>query len=75
MNVIIDGIKYVPETSIKPLDDGTTKEVLKVLTEMRYFNQSHKMSSLAYDAISCINKDIADLNPDIAYQLIHGEAK
>ncbi len=73
MEVIIDGVEYVPKTEVKPLDDETTRGVLEVLTEMRYFNQSHKMASLAYDAIRVISPELAEMEEQKAYDFVRGE--
>ena len=70
--VVIDGVIYVPSAEIPPLTDTRLKECLMVLTEMRYFNQSHKMKALAWDAINAISPDLAKLDEDSAYELIHG---
>ena len=76
MSVIIDGIKYVPENQIKPLNDERTQEVLECLTSIRYFNLStNKMRAQAWDAINAISPDIAKLDESIAYELVHGESK
>jgi len=72
MNVIINGIKYVPENKIKPLDDKRTQEVLETLTEMRRFNEMHKMKRLAWDAINSISPELAELDSSEAYDLVHG---
>lgn len=73
MKVVIDGIEYVPKASIKPATDEIIQECLEVLTEMRYFNQNHKMMGLAYNAIKALSPELAELEPDIAYSRMHGE--
>ena len=72
MNVIINGVKYVPENEIEPLDDKRTQKVLEELTSMRYFNEQHKMKRMAWDAINAISPDIAKLDEKDAYDLMHG---
>lgn len=70
--VIIDGIEYVPKAEIPTLTDKNLENCLKVLTSMRYFKQNHKMQSLAYDAIYALSPELAELEPEIAFERIHG---
>lgn len=70
--VIIDGVEYVPKADIKPLDDTRLHACLEVLTEMRYFKQEHKMSALAWEAINALSPELATLEPEVAYERIHG---
>lgn len=70
--VFINGIEYVPKAEIPELTDERLVECLKVLTSMRYFNQSHKMEGLAYEAIAALSPDLAELEPNEAYARIHG---
>jgi len=71
--VMINGIEYVPKVEVKPMTDLVTANVLKVLTEMRYFGQSHKMHSLAYDAIYAISPDLANMDPDDAFRFVRND--
>jgi hypothetical protein len=70
--VFIDGIEYVPKAEIPELNDVRLKNCLEVLTEMRYFNQHHKMKALAWNAINALSPELAKLDPDSAYDKIHG---
>ena len=70
--VVIDNIEYVPKAEVKPLNDERLQACLEVLTSMRYFNQYHKMMPLTWDAINAISPELAKLEPDAAYDLIHG---
>ncbi len=70
--VIIDGIEYVPKAEIHPLNDERLQECLEVLTEMRYFNESHKMKALAWNAINALSPELAALSEDVAYDRVHG---
>lgn len=70
--IFIDGIEYVPKTEIQELDDKRLQGVLEVLTEMRYFNQSHKMKGLAWNAINALSPELAKLDEKTAYERIHG---
>jgi len=71
--VVIDGIEYVPKAEIPELTDKRLHDCLMVLTEMRYFNQQHKMMGLAWNAINALSPELAKLDEDKAYSLIHGE--
>ena len=73
MKVIIDGVEYVPKSKpLKPTDERL-QECLMVLTEMRYFNQRHNMMGLAWNAINVLSPDIAAMDTEDAFNLIHGE--
>lgn len=74
-SVFIDGIEYVPKAEVHELTDERLKDCLSVLTSMRYFGQSHKMHCLAYDAIHALSPELAELEPDVAYERIHGVAE
>lgn len=71
-HVVIDGIEYIPKAEVPALTDERLQRCLEVLTEMRYFNQNHKMSALAYDAIKALSPELAELEPDVAFERIHG---
>ncbi len=70
--VMIDGVEYVPKAEIHALNDSRLQECLEVLTEMRYFNQGHKMKALAWNAINALSPDLARLDENVAYDRIHG---
>ena len=72
LEVIIDGIEYVPKAQILEATDERFNDVLEVLTEMRYFNEEHKMMRLAWNAINAISPELARLDPEVAYYRIHG---
>lgn len=71
--VIIDGVEYIPKGEIPELTDERLQDCLEVLTEMRYFNQSHKMMGLAWNALNALSPDLANMDVDAAYARIHGE--
>lgn len=70
--VVIDGVEYVPKAEIPELTDKRLHDCLMVLTEMRYFNQHHKMMGLAWNAINALSPELAKLEPEVAYNRIHG---
>lgn len=70
-SVVIDGTRYVPAADIPEITDERLKRCLETLTEMRYFNQEHKMKALAWNAINALSPELAKLSPEKAYDLIH----
>jgi hypothetical protein len=73
--VFINGVEYVPKAEIPELTDKRLQDCLEVLTEMRYFNQNHKMMGLAWNAINALSPELAELSslsPEKAYERIHG---
>ena len=73
MNVVIDGVEYVPRAEIKPLNDDRLHECLKVLTSMRYFNEQHKMMGHVWEAINELSPELAGLPPNEAFNRINGD--
>lgn len=73
--VMIDGIEYVPKAEILPIDDERLQKCLEVLTEMRYFNQSHKMKALAWNAINALSPELAALSEEAAFDRIRPTEK
>ncbi|EHA1126417.1 hypothetical protein FG475_14945 [Vibrio navarrensis] len=70
-NVVINGVEYVPKADIPELSDERLKKCLMVLTEMRYFNEEHKMKQLAWNAINALSPELANLDESTAYDRIH----
>ena len=63
MNVVIDGIEYVPKTEIPQLTDERLKIALQSLTEIQYFSEcSHKHRAWAWDAINALAPDLAAMS-------------
>ena len=73
MNVIINGVEYVPKAEIPDLTDARLKECLEILTTMRYLNQGHKMKAHAWEAINALSPELAKLDDEDAFNFIHGE--
>ena len=72
MNVVIDGITYVPRAEVPELTDERLQGVLEVLTSMRYFGQDHKMMAHAWEAIEALPPELAKLEPGEAFTRVHG---
>ena len=72
MAVVIDGVIYVPQAEVPELTDKRLQDCLETLTEMRYFNQNHKMKALAWNAINALSPELAKLDESTAYDRIHG---
>jgi hypothetical protein len=70
--VIIDGVEYIPKADVKPLDCNSLQKCLEVLTSMRYFGQDHKMMGHTWEAINALSPELAKLEPDVAFERIHG---
>lgn len=70
MNVVIDGVEYVPKIDIPELNEKRSLDCLETLTEMRYFNQNHKMKALSWNAINALSPDLAKLSEEEAFDAV-----
>jgi hypothetical protein len=70
--ILVNGVEYVQKSDIKQAEDTRIQDCLEVLTEMRYFNQQHKMKGLAWNAIHALSPELATLDERAAYKRIHG---
>ena len=67
MNVIIDGIEYVPKTEIPQITDERLKRALESLTEIQYFHEcTNKHRAWAWDAINALAPDLAEMSSNSA---------
>lgn len=77
MEVLIDGVVYVPKNEVPELTDERLKNCLAELTSIQYFSEcSHKHRAWAWDAINALAPDIAELSSNdcsAAYELFHSE--
>ena len=77
MEVLIDGVVYVPKNEVPKLTDQALKKALTELTAIQYFSEcSHKHRAWAWDAINALAPDIAELSSNdnqAAYDLFHSE--
>ena len=77
MNVIIDGIEYVPKTEIPQITDERLKRALESLTEIQYFHEcTNKHRAWAWDAINALAPDLAEMssnNAQAAYDFVRDE--
>lgn len=76
MQVVIDGIEYVPRAKVPELSDARLKAALEVLTEIQYFKQTQKSIPQAWNALNALAPELAELaaiNPKAAYDRIHNE--
>lgn len=73
MEVIIDGVRYAPVTEIPEATDKSIQECLEVLTEMRYFNQGHKMKPLAWNAINALAPNLAAMDEESAFNAVRAK--
>jgi hypothetical protein len=77
MEVIIDGVTYVPKNEVPELTDDRLKDCLAELTAIQYFPEcSNKHRAWAWDAIKALAPDIAELSSNdaaAAYEMFHAE--
>ena len=77
MNVIIDGIEYVPKTEIPQITDERLKRALESLTEIQYFHEcTNKHRAWAWDAINALAPDLAEMSSNsaqAAYDFVRDE--
>ena len=77
MTVIIDGVKYVPEASIPPLEDGALLTAIRELVGIQYWSgQRHKHRAWAWDALNALAPELAEMcsdDPKAAYERVHPE--
>lgn len=75
MDVIIDGVAYVPKAEVPALTDASLKSCLAELTSIQYFPEcSNKHRAWAWDAINAIAPDIAELcsnDSQAAFDMFH----
>jgi hypothetical protein len=74
MDVVIDGVSYVPRSLVEPISDEALKRALKLLVDIQYFPEcAHKHRAWAWDALNALSPDIAALaadNPKAAFSLL-----
>lgn len=76
MNVIIDGIEYVPKGEIPPLTDERLKESLRHLVNIQYFTEDrHKHRAWGWDALNALAPELAKLPPKEAWNRIYEDMK
>lgn len=74
MNVIIDGVEYVPKSEIPLLNDASLNRCIQELVSIQYFSEcTNKHRAWAWDALNAIAPDIANMSPDNAYAIFRGE--
>ena len=77
MNVVIDGIEYVPKTEIPQITDERLKRALESLTEIQYFHEcTNKHRAWAWDAINALAPDLAEMSSNsaqAAYDFVRDE--
>jgi hypothetical protein len=71
MNVMIDGLEYVPKAEIPELTDERLKKALRELTAMLYFRETHKSMAHAWDTLNALAPELAKLSPEVAYDRMH----
>ena len=65
MEVVINGMAYVPKVAVPELKDERLRKCLESLTEIQYFSEcSHKHRAWAWDALNALAPEIAALSAD-----------
>lgn len=59
--VLIDGIKYVPQATIQPVDDKVMREALHMLVSLHYFGNWHKAQGVTSEVIALLAPELADV--------------
>ena len=78
MEVLIDGVPYVPRASIQKVTDKRLLDALGALMEIQYFNQKHRNCGIAFNALNALAPELAALcadNPKAAYDRVHKMAE
>ena len=57
--VMIDGIKYVPQATIKPTDDETLRAALHELVALHYFGEWHKARGITGLVIEMLSPELS----------------
>ena len=73
MDVMIDGVVYVPRAEIPALNDDRLKRALHHLTAIQYFDETHKNRAIAWDALNALSPELAQLaavDPEAAYDRV-----
>ena len=74
-SVLIDGIEYVPRAQVPELTDERLRRALGELVSIQYFRENHKAVRQAWDALSALAPELAELSArdsQAAYYRIHG---
>jgi hypothetical protein len=62
MQVVIDGVEYVPRAEVPALTDACLQRALASLTEIQYFGEcGHKHKAWAWDALNALAPELAEL--------------
>ena len=74
MEVLIDGVAYVPRAAIPALTDERLQLALQALTEIQYFREcEHKHRAWAWNALNALAPELAQLaahNPQAAFDRV-----
>jgi hypothetical protein len=74
MQVVIDGVEYVPRAEVPALTDERLQHALESLTEIQYFEgERHKHKAWAWEALRALAPELAELaalNPKQAFDRV-----
>jgi hypothetical protein len=75
MDVIIDGVVYVPRGEIPPLTDQRLHNALHHLTAIQYFGEcTNKHRAWAWDALDALAPDLAQMPAKEAFDRIRNSS-
>ncbi|MEI4942171.1 hypothetical protein U1710_10265 [Aeromonas caviae] len=57
--VLIDGIRYVPQATIQPQDDETLRRALHELVSLHYFGNWHKAQGVTGLVIEMLSPELS----------------
>jgi len=71
MEVLIDGVRYVPAAEVSEINDKALKEALYELTAIQYFSEcSNKHRAWAWDALNALAPELAKMDSETAYEYV-----
>lgn len=76
MNVVIDGVKYVPAGEVPPLPEDKSVEVARIAMEGIYFGETHKAMGKLWRILRVVAPDLAEVaeqDPAAAYHRLNPE--
>lgn len=57
--VLIDGIKYVPQATIQQVGDEVMRQALRELLSLHYFGNWHKAQGVTSEVIALLSPELA----------------
>ncbi len=71
MEVLIDGVPYLPAAEVPEIKDEALKAALYELTAIQYFSEcSNKHRAWAWDALNALAPELAKMDSETAYDYV-----